>query len=72
MLLKYNKYDLFDCLNYQDQRQILFSSINNFLSPGYLLLLEILLCDSPNLTVNSNVLLTTEVIKFLHYSVRFM
>ena len=72
MLLKYNKYDFFDCLNYQDQRQELFSFITNFLSPGYPLSLEILLCDSPDITVNSNVFITTEVLKFLHYSVRFM
>ena len=58
----------FDCLNYQDQRQELFSSINNFLSPDYPLSLEILLRGSPDLTVYSNVFLTTEVLKLLHNS----
>ena len=45
----------FDCLNYQDQRQELFSSINNFLSPDYPLLLKILLRGSPDLADNNNV-----------------
>ena len=62
----------FDCLNYQDQRQELFSSINNYLSPDYPLSLEILLRGSPDLTVINNVFLTTEVLKFIHNSARFM
>ena len=56
----------FDCLNHQNQRQELFNSINNFLSPDYPLSLEILLRGSPDLTVNNNVFLTTEVLKFIH------
>ena len=62
----------FDCLNYQDQRQELFSSISNFLSPDYPLSLNLLLRGSTDLTVNSNVFLTTEVLKFIHNSARFM
>ena len=62
----------FDCLNYQDQRQELFSSITNFLSPDYPLSLKLLLRGSPDLTVNNNVFLTTEVLKFIHNSARFM
>ena len=63
----------FDCLNYQDQRQEeLFSSINNFLSPDYPLSFEILLRGNTDLTVNNNVFLTTEVLKFIHNSARFM
>ena len=62
----------FDCLNYQDQRQELFSSINNFLSPDYPLSLKSLLCGSPDLTVNNNVFLTTEVLESIHNSARFM
>ena len=61
-----------DCLSYQDQRQGLFSSINNCLSPDYPLSLEILLRGSPDLTVDNNVFLTTEVLKFIHKSARYM
>ena len=63
---------LFDCLNYQDQRQELFSSISNFLSPDYPLSLNLLLRGSTDLTVNNNVFLTTEALKFIHNSARFM
>ena len=62
----------FDCLNYQDQRQELFSSITNFLSPDYPLPLKLLLRGSPDLTGNNNVFLTTEVLKFIHNTARFM
>ena len=62
----------FDCLNYQDQRQELFSSITNFLSPDYTLPLKLLLRGSPDLTGNNNVFLTTEVLKFIHNTARFM
>ena len=62
----------FDYLNYQDQRQELFNSINNFLSPDYPLSLEILLRGSPDPTVNNNVFHITEVLKFIHNSARFM
>ena len=46
--------------------------VNNFLSPDYPLSLEILLRGSPDLTVNKNVFLTTEVLKFIHNSARFI
>ena len=62
----------FDCLNYQDQRQKLFSFFNNYLFPDYPLSLEVLLRGSTGLTVNNNVFLTTEVLKFIHNSARFM
>ena len=65
------QYYFSDCLNYQDQRQELFSSINNFRSPDYPLSLEILLRGSPDLTVNNNVFLTTEVLKFIHNSLHW-
>ena len=52
----------FDCLNYQDQRQELFSSITNFLSPDYSLPLKLLLRGSPDLTVNNNVFLNYHII----------
>ena len=66
------KHYFFDSLNYQDQRQELFSSINKFLSPNYPLSLEILLRGSPDLTIDNNVFLTTDVLKFIHNSARFM
>ena len=62
----------FDCLNYQDQRQELFSSITNFFSPDYSLPLKLLLRGGPDLTRNNNVFLTTEVLKFIHNTARFM
>ena len=66
------QHHFFDCLNYQDQRQELFSSNNNFRSPDYPLSLKSLLRGSPDLTVINNVFLTTEVLKFIHNSARFM